>query len=239
VCLNEGCIPSKAFLHSAKLYEAALHGANYGVTITGASLDHAAVVARKNKVVRTLVAGVKAKMKHAGVAVVEGEARLTGRTVEGFAAECGGEAYEARRLLIAVGSEPIVPPIPGLREGLNAGFALTNREALDLPAPPEHLVIIGGGVIGLEMASYYRSAGSQVTVVEMLDHVAGLTDEEIGRRLQKQLEKDGVAFHLSARVTAVEKDAVVFERDGRSERIACDKALLSIGRRAVTSGYGR
>lgn len=238
VCLNEGCIPSKALLHSAKLYESALHGGDYGVTIAGASLDHAAVIARKNKVVRALVAGVRARMKHAGVTVAEGEAALAGRIGEGFAAECGGQAYKARRLLIAAGSEPVVPPVPGLREGLAAGFVLTNREALDLPAPPERLAVIGGGVIGLEMASYYRSAGSRVTVVEMLDHIAGLTDEEIGRRLQKQLEKDGVAFHLSARVTAVEKDAVVFEKDGQSRRIACDRALLSVGRRAVTAGYG-
>lgn len=238
VCLNEGCIPSKALLNSAKIYESALHGAAYGVTVTGAALDHAAVIARKKKVVRTLVAGVKAKMKHAGVTVVEGEARLTGRTDEGFAAQCAGDTYAARRLLIATGSEPATPPIPGLREALASGFALTNREVLDLPAAPAHLAIIGGGVIGLEMASYYHAAGSRVTVVEMLDHIAGNTDAEIGRRLQKQLEAAGIVFHLSARVTAVGEGALVFEKDGQASRLPCDNVLVSVGRRPVTEGYG-
>lgn len=238
VCLNEGCIPSKALLNSAKLYESAVHGEPYGVTVKEASLNHAAVIARKAKVVRALVSGVKAKMKHAGVTVVEGEATLTGRTAEGFGAVCGGQTYEARRLLIASGSEPVAPPIPGLREGLASGFAVTNREVLDLTAAPGHLVVIGGGVIGLEMASYYHTAGSKVTIVEMLDHIAGQTDDEIGRRLQKQLEASGVVFHLSAKVTGVEKDAVVFEKDGQTRRVDCDKVLLSIGRRAVTAGFG-
>jgi dihydrolipoamide dehydrogenase len=179
VCLNEGCIPSKTLLNSAKIYESALHGAAYGVSAPGITLDHKAVMTRKQKVVRTLVAGVKAKMKHAGVTVVTGFATLTGREGEGFGADCNGEHYTAGRLLIAAGSAPSTPPIPGLADALAAGFALTNREVLDLTEIPARLAVIGGGVIGLEMASYYATAGSQVTVIEMLDHIAGPTEGEI------------------------------------------------------------
>ena len=138
VCLNEGGIPSKALLNSAKIYESALHGRPTAVTV-GRGARPCRGDRPQEKVVRTLVAGVKAKMKHAGVTVVEGEARLTGRTDEGFAAQCAGDTYAARRLLIATGSEPATPPIPGLREALASGFALTNREVLNLPAAPRTL----------------------------------------------------------------------------------------------------
>lgn len=175
VCLNEGCIPSKALLYSAKVYDYALHGEKYGVKAENASLDHKAVVARRGKVVRTLVSGVGAKMKGAGVTVVKERASIVGRVEGGYEVEAAGQKYQAKRLLIATGSSPSLPPIPGLKEGIEAGYLLTNREVLTLDAVPERLAIIGGGVIGLEMAAYYATAGSKVTVIEMLDHIAGAT----------------------------------------------------------------
>lgn len=238
VCLNEGCIPSKALLNSAKIYDHAVHGKSFGVIAKDISLDHSLVQKRRAKVVRTLVAGVKAKMKANDVTVVKAEAKIKGRIDGGFAVEAGGETYEGARLLIATGSSPVVPPIPGLREGLDSGWVLTNREVLTLPEVPGKLVVIGGGVIGLEMASYYNSAGSQVTVVEMLDHIAGTTDREISDMLMKEYEGKGVTFTLGAKVVAVQDGKVQYELDGQTHAIDADKVLLSIGRRANVDGIG-
>ena len=238
VCLNEGCIPSKALLYSAKVYETAKHADKYGVKVSDASLDHKAVVARRGKVVRVLVAGVAAKLKGAGVTVVKAQAKLTGRVPGGFSVEADGQAYEAKKLLIAAGSSPVIPPIPGLKDAIASGFAITNREVLELPEVPKSLVIIGGGVIGLEMAAYYNTAGSDVTVVEMLDHIAGPTDREISTMLQKEYAKKGVDFKLNTKVVAVEPGKVICEADGNTIEIPADKVLLSIGRRANTAGIG-
>ena len=238
VCLNEGCIPSKALLNSAKTYDHARHAADYGVSCSDVTIDQAAVVARKAKVVRTLVNGVKAKMKMHGVTVVMEEAVITGKTADGFTVTAAGNTYTGKKLIIATGSSPAVPPIPGVKENLG-DFVMTNREVLDLTQIPGRLTVIGGGVIGLEMAAYYATVGSQVTVVEMLDHIAGPTDREISSMLQKELEKKGVTFLLSHKCLSVEPGKVFAETPG-GERIAveADKMLLSIGRRANAQGIG-
>ena len=238
VCLNEGCIPSKALLNSAKTYEHALHAADYGVTVTGVSIDQSKVVARKNKVVRTLVSGVKAKMRAHGVTVVMAEAVITGKTAEGFTVSAAGTEYTGKNLIIATGSSAAVPPIPGIRENLG-GFVMTNREVLDLTQIPEKLTVIGGGVIGLEMAAYYAAVGAKVTVIEMLDHIAGATDREIGTMLQKELERKGVTFLLSHKCLSVETGKVWAEApSGEKIAVEADKVLLSIGRRANIQNIG-
>ena len=236
VCLNEGCIPSKALLNSAKLYEHAIHSEKYGVTVTGAKLDHAKVVERKAKVVKTLVGGIGMQMKANKVNVVMGEAVIQGKTAEGFAVKVGEEVLTGARLLICSGSVPSLPPIPGSKEGLEAGDVMTNREILDMTTVPENLCIIGGGVIGLEMASYFNTAGSHVTVVEMLDKIAGPTDNEISAFLLKEYQKKGVDFRLGAKVVGMEKGAVTYEKDGKTEKVPADVILMSIGRRANTKG---
>lgn len=197
VCLNEGCIPTKTLLYSAKLYDGARYGDKYGVSAPALSIDHAKVVARKNKVVKLLVGGVKAALKQNGVTLAAGEGRIEGRGEEGFRVSVGGEMHSAAKLLIATGSMPVVPPISGLREAMERGFALTNREILALTDAPERLVVIGGGVIGLEMASYFNSIGSAVTVIEMLDHIAGENDAELTALLQKNYEKGACASCLA------------------------------------------
>ncbi len=238
VCLNEGCIPSKALLYSAKVYETARHADKYGVRVSDASLDHKAVVARRGKVVKVLVSGVTAKLKGAGVTVVKAEAKIAGRVPGGFAVTADAQTYEAQKLLIAAGSSPVIPPIPGLKEAIASGFAITNREVLELPEVPKALVIIGGGVIGLEMAAYYNTAGSEVTVVEMLDHIAGPTDGEIRSILLKEYQKKGVKFLLGTKVTGLTQSSVLCEADGKPLELPCDKALCAIGRRANLAGLG-
>ena len=238
VCLNEGCIPSKALLNSAKHYDHALHGAAYGVSCENVKLDQKAVIARKAKVVRTLVAGVKAKMRAHSVTVVMEEAVITGKTAAGFTVAAAGVTYEGKNLIIATGSSAVVPPIPGVRENLGS-FVLTNREVLELTEVPERLTVIGGGVIGLEMAAYYATVGSRVTVIEMLDHIAGAVDLEIAGLLQKELERKGITFLLGHKCLSVEPGKVWAEApDGTGISVPADKVLLSIGRRANVSGLG-
>lgn len=238
VCLNEGCIPSKTLLNSAKMYDHARHSEQYGVTAENVVLDHAKVVARKKKVVKTLVTGVAGKMKRAGVKVLSCGGEILGKTESGIEVKAGEETYLAKNLLIATGSTAVVPPIPGLREGLAVGFVVTNHEIFDLNELPKKLVVIGGGVIGLEMASYFNSAGSEVTVIEMLDHIAGETDREISKLLLEAYQKKGVAFKLGCKVTGVELGKVLYEENGAKAEAAADVVLCSIGRRAVTTGYG-
>lgn len=238
VCLNEGCIPSKALLNSAKTYEHALHAGDYGVSCADVKLDQAAVIARKGRVVRTLVSGVRAKMKAHGVTVVMEDAKLVGQKDGGFAVSAAGQTYTGKRLIIAAGSSAVVPPIPGVKENLG-DFVLTNREVLELQQIPGELTVIGGGVIGLEMAAYYATAGSKVTVIEMLDHIAGATDREIGTMLQKELEKKGITFLLSHKCLSVEPGKVWAEDpSGQKLAVSADKVLLSIGRRANCEGLG-
>ncbi len=238
VCLNEGCIPTKTLLYSAKIYDYAKHGADYGVTFGSASIDHGFVVNRKNKVVKQLVSGVGAKMKKAGVEVVNATAFIKGRDAEGFTVVAKDKEYVGKQLLIATGSSAALPPIDGLADSLKSGFALTNREVLDLKDIPKTIVVVGGGVIGLEMASYFNSVGSKVYVLEMLDHIAGATDREISELLKKEYAKRGVEFILGAKVTSIKNNSVSYEKDGKVSVIDADYALVSIGRRPRTQGIG-
>ncbi len=238
VCLNEGCIPTKTFLYSAKIFDYAKHSESYGVTFQGAAIDHEKVVARKGKVVKTLVSGIEGTMKRAGVEVVKETAEIKEKNADGFVVKAGDKEYTGKQLLICAGSEAAVPPIPGLREAVASGFAMTNREILDMTKVPKELVVIGGGVIGLEMASYFNSIGSNVKVIEMLDHIAGPTDSEISSILLKNYKKKGVEFILSAKVTSVGTDCVNYELAGEAKTVKADCVLVSIGRRPSSAGLG-
>lgn len=238
VCLHEGCIPTKTMLYSAKLYDQAMNSHKYGLTAENVELNHSAVIDRKNKVVRTLLAGIRDTLKKHQVTVLEGQAEILGRSYDGYEVKTGEVTHTGKRLLLATGSVPVIPDLPGVNEGLEAGYLLTNREILNLREVPASLVIIGGGIIGLEMASYFSSAGSQVTVIEMLDHIAGPTDREIGEFLMKAYQKKGVTFKLSARVTGIAKGEVLYEAGGEIHSAAADKILMSIGRKPETRSLG-
>ncbi|MBO4769955.1 MAG: dihydrolipoyl dehydrogenase, partial [Clostridia bacterium] len=238
VCLNEGCVPTKTLLYSAKIFDYAKHSQEYGVRFENPVIDHSAVIDRKGRVVKTLVGGIGASMKKHGVEVVNARGEILGKSAQGFTVKANGTEYTGAKLLICTGSTASVPPIPGLRESIASGFGMTNREILDLREVPKELVVIGGGVIGLEMASYFNSIGSKVTVIEMLDHIAGPTDGEIGRILYKNYVKRGVQFLLGAKVTSVGTDCVNYELDGKACTAKADRVLVSIGRRAMTQDIG-
>ncbi|MDR3252084.1 MAG: dihydrolipoyl dehydrogenase [Tannerella sp.] len=237
VCLNEGCIPTKTLLYSAKVYDSALHGDKYGVQVSGLTFDFSRIVARKNKVVKKLVAGVGSKMKAHKVQVVKGEAYIKGRSAEGIEITAGSESFKAANLLVCTGSEAFVPPIPGVKEA--GDIVLTNREILQLTEQPRSLVIIGGGVIGMEFASFYNSIGTEVTVIEMLPEILGGLDSEISAMLRDIYAKKGIKFNLSCKVVEVKGNEVVYETPaGDKLSAAGDKILVSVGRRAVTAGLG-
>ena len=238
VCLNEGCIPTKTLLYSAKVYDYTRHADRYGVNVPESTIDFGAIFKRKEKVVKKLVGGVKVQMRNANVEVIKEEAVIAGKEAGGFVLTAGEATYSARNILICTGSEAAVPPIPGLKEGLG-GVVVTNREILSLTEQPQRLVVIGGGVIGMEFASFFNSIGTQVTVVEMLPKILGPLDDEISAMLQAQYAKKGVEFHLSCKVVAVEGNEVVYEdAEGNTCRAAGDKILVSVGRRASIQGIG-
>mgnify|MGYP000874268238 CR=1 FL=1 len=238
VCLKEGCIPTKTLLYSAKLKDGAAHGAKYGVESGEIRLNHDVVVKRKDKVVKMLTGGVAATLKGLGVEWIRERATIQERTQAGYAVEAPSGVYEGARLLIATGSEAAMPPIEGLHDGYKAGFVLTNREILAMTEVPAELAVIGGGVIGLEMASYFNSAGSKVTVVEMLDQVGGPIDGEIAALLMKNYQKKGITFKLGAKVTKITAGGVVYEQGGKTEEQQAGKVLVSIGRTPNTKDIG-
>jgi dihydrolipoamide dehydrogenase len=236
VCLNEGCIPTKTLLYSAKTFENAVHGDKYGIFAESVRFDFGKIMARKNKVVRKLVAGIGLKMKAHGVEVVKSSAFIRERTAEGIVIASNENEYVARNLLICTGSEAFIPPIPGLREA--GDIVLTNREILVLNELPVSLVIIGGGVIGMEFASFFNSLGAKVTVIEMLPEILAGMDAEMSAMLRDMYTKKGIEFNLSAKVIRVDGNKVFYEREGQEYAVEGDRILVSAGRKPVVSGFG-
>ena len=235
VCLNEGCVPTKTLLYSAKTYDQIKHASKYAVSAENPTFDYPKIIARKNKVVKKLTAGIRMKMKESGVEVVAGEAIIQGKTAEGdLLIQCGEQVYEAKNLLVCTGSESVIPPI----SGVNETEYWTSREALQSKELPASLIIIGGGVIGMEFASFFNSMGTEVLVVEMLDKILGPMDKELSDMLQAEYAKRGVKFYLGHKVTGIHGSEVTIEKDGESFTLHGEKVLLSVGRRPITKGFG-
>jgi dihydrolipoamide dehydrogenase len=234
VCLNEGCVPSKTILNSAKLYSQAQHSQAFGVTASNVTFDLAAVMARKEKVIDSLRKGIGATLKKHHVTVETGEGTVLAKQGDAFRVQVNGRTLEGARLLVCTGSEAIRPPI----SGADQKFVFTNREILSIDFIPKQLVVVGGGVIGLELATFFAEVGSSVTVIELLASIGGPIDGEIAGILQKELEKKGITFRLQAKVTAIGDHTVTFEANGQSESVKADIVLMSVGRRPVTKGVG-
>ena len=238
-CLNEGCIPTKTLLYSAKLKDSALYGEPYGLSMKDVEIEHSKVIARKNKIVKILTGGIKAQLKNAGAEVMFGTAKILGKNDEGFSVGVGEDRYMARKLLIATGSASVVPPISGLNEAIAKGFAVTSSEILDIKTIPKKLVVIGAGVIGLEIASYFQAAGSEVSVIERLDTIGGEIDSDISEILLKNLKKKNIKFNLRCTVTRFMQDGVEYmTADSEIYSESADTVLVSIGRRAFVDGVG-
>jgi dihydrolipoamide dehydrogenase len=236
VCLNEGCIPTKTLLYSAKLYDNALGGAKYGIEAKEVTFDFGKMMARKQKVVKKLVGGVGMKMKEHHVTVIKAAAVIKGRSTSGITITAGEDEILATNLLICTGSEAFIPPIPGL--GTPGEIIVTNREILDLKTKPESLVVIGGGVIGMEFASFFNSLGTKVTIVEMMNEILTGMDREMSKMLREMYTKKGITFNLASKVTEVKGNEVIFIKDGKTESVSGEKILVSVGRKPVTKGFG-
>ena len=238
VCLNEGCIPTKTLLYSAKTYDGARHASKYAVTVPEVSFDLPKIIARKAKVVRKLVLGVKAKLTAHNVTILAGEAQI----VDKNHVTCAGEVYECENLLLCTGSETFVPPIPGVQ----TVDYWTHREALDSKELPESLVVVGGGVIGMEFASFFNSLGVDVTVVEMMDEILGGMDKELSALLRADYAKRGIKFLLSTKVISIAQTTdesvqgvvVHYENTDGVGSVSAQRLLMSVGRRPVTKGFG-
>ena len=231
VCLNEGCIPTKTLLYSAKLYQQALSGAKYGIAAEHVAFDYAKICARKTKVVRKLAAGIRAKLQQ--VTVVQGEASVKNAD-EIVEIDCVGQLYKAERLLICSGSETALPPI----KGIELGHFWTSREALQATEVPESIAIVGGGVIGMEFAGLFSAFGSKVTIVEMASEILPGIDAEIAALLRAEYEKRGVAFHLGARVLELQPQMVKFADENGENELAAQQILLCVGRRPNVQNLG-
>lgn len=234
VCLNEGCIPTKTLLYSAKVLKTAKESQKYGIECKDVSADLSKIIVRKNKIVRKLNAGVRMKVENAGTENVSGEVFIKGNTPDGVELICNEQTYFAKYLLICTGSEPVIPPITGLSE---TSF-WTSREALENKELPSSLMIIGGGVIGIEFASFFSQMGTVVTVVEMLDEILGGMDKELSAQLRSEYEKKGIQFHLNTKVISVNGSTVEIEKDGQKSVLNTEKILLSVGRKPVIKNFG-
>jgi len=236
VCLNEGCIPTKTLIHTAKSYHHAQHSAHIGVTADGVKFDLPTAMKWKKKTVDTLVRGVEYQMKRHRVTVVEGTGTLTGRNT----VRVGDETYQGKNIIIATGSSTAVLPVPGARAGehpANGPRVVTSREILELQELPEKLVVVGGGVIGMEFASLFDALGVKVEVIEMLDRIVPVMDKEIGTLLSKSLSN--IDIHVGARVQAITEEGVVYQDAAGEKKIApAEVVLLAVGRRPNTSGIG-
>ena len=239
VCLNVGCIPTKALLRSAEVYETLLKAQDFGVKVEGSiQPDWPAMQKRKAQIVRRHTTGVGSLLKKAGVAVLDGRGRLAGAHTVEVTGKDGVQTLEGRKIIIATGSRPIQLPLPGF----DLPGVLDSTGALALEEVPARMLIVGGGVIGAEFAVLYAALGTQVTIVEMLDRLLPMMDADISTEMLRAMKKRKVGVYLSSRATAITQsgDALhvsVTTPDG-DQAFDVDRVLVSVGRRANVENLG-
>jgi len=247
VCLNEGCIPSKALLDSSELFALARDKfTGHGIDIAPPSLNLARMMARKDDVVKKLTDGIAFLFKKNRITRFQGTAKLGGARKDGMqvvevltpAMPAIPQLVNGRRVLLATGSQAVeVPAFP-----FDGETVVSAREALTFGAVPEHLLVVGGGYIGLELGSVWLRLGSKVTVAEMLPGILPNTDRQVAETLLRSLKKQGMTFHLETKVSSIEKrDGKVYVQlvsGDKTEEVICDKVLVAVGRKPLTVGLG-
>lgn len=227
VCTNRGCIPTKSLLNSAKLYVHAKDSERFGVTAENVAYSLETAMRHKEETIQTLRSGIAFLMKAAKVTVVKGEASF----VDNHTVKVGAQAYEGDFLVLATGSSPAVPPI----EGHDRPNVVTSDEILCLKALPKSLAIIGGGVIGVEFASYFSMLGVETTIVEMMSEILPMMDSEFAKQMRRALAP--VSFNLGCKVTKVVEDGVEFlDASGATRKVQAELVLMSVGRRPNSKG---
>ena len=241
-CLNVGCIPSKALLRSSELYEEARHGLSaHGIETAEVELDLAAMMKRKDRVVADLTRGIEFLLRKNKVAAISGHGEIKGPDTVAVTLNGGGSRrLDTGRILIATGSEAV--PLPGI--DIDEKHIVSSTGALALAQVPNHLVVIGGGYIGLELGSVWRRLGAQVTVVEMLDRIIPGMDGDLSRELHKLLSRQGMTFELSTKVKSAKAsgDGVDLKIEsvsgGETRALKADVVLVAVGRQPFTDGLG-
>lgn len=234
-CLNIGCIPTKALLHTAEVYEEAMTGADYGV-IANVKLDFAKAQERKAAVTNQLVSGVEGLLAVNKVKVISGLASFVGKdTIQVKLTKGGNETIKADRFIIATGSVPVMPPLPGIE----AKQCIDSTGALELQKVPNTMVIVGGGVIGVEIATLYSILGCKVIIIEMQKEILPMMDGELTKIIRAKLALKGVDIYTQAKVTGIKDDGAeakitVEMSDGKSNVFSCEKVLISVGRKTNT-----
>ncbi len=233
-CLNVGCIPTKTLLYSAKQYYNATHADKYGVKAENVTFDYAKIVQRKQKVVRKLVAGIKQKLNNEHCTVVTGSAAVVSRTDEAVVMTCNGEQYEAENLLICTGSVNFVPPIPGVKDN---PAVWDSTDALAATQLPQSMIIVGGGVIGMEFATLYHELGVPVTVIEAMPTILPNLDQEVVSILRDKYTKAGIKILTATKVMSLDGNKVCAETaEGEKLELEAEHVLISVGRRANMAG---
>jgi len=238
VCLNHGCIPTKALLRTAEILTLSRQAPTFGVILGKPQLDWAAAQKRKARVVRRLTGGVKFLLKKAGVESLQGTARFTSPTVLEVATEDGTERIEARSYVIATGSRSVSLPIPGL-EGPGV---ITSREALALETLPDSMLIVGGGAIGVEFATLFGICGVQTTIIELLPRLLPLLDSDLGAEVEQSLKKAKINVQTASSVSRVDRRegllAVTVVSDSQETVFKVDTVLVAVGRRPNVEDVG-
>lgn len=233
ICLNHGCIPTKTLLKSAKVFQTVQKADTFGVIVDGkVSVDLEAMVARKNKVVTQLTSGVAYLLKKNNVDVINGY----GEVLSAHQVQVGTTVYETKKLIIATGGSPVVPPIEGVKEGFDKGYVVTSREMLTVTKQPKNLVIVGGGVIGVEFATIFASIGTKVTIIEMMPTILPMIDEDITKAYTKSLRELGVDVITGAQVVAVNESYVKYKLNDATNTVTSDLVLLAVGTKANSGG---
>ncbi|HHU79992.1 MAG: dihydrolipoyl dehydrogenase [Bacilli bacterium] len=225
-CLNEGCIPTKAYYKNASFIKELSLAKTLGVSLESYQVDFETIKARKDQVVEDLKKGIEFSLKKAGVQVINGYGKIIDKTH----VQVGEEIYEGKYIVIATGSSPII--LPGFEN------AIDSSDLLDLTTPPQKLVIIGGGVIGIEMASIFNYFGSTVEVVEYADRIIPSADKEISRRLLNYLKQQGIKIHLNSKALKFENNQVEVETKGEKILLDADQVMVAVGRKPNLEGLG-
>lgn len=232
-CLNVGCIPTKSLLYGAKQYYNATHAQKYGVAAENVTFDFAAMQKRKTIVVRKLVAGIKQRLNNEHCTVVNGVAVVISHQPSVVSLQCNGETYEAENLMICTGSTNFVPPIPGIKDN---PAVWDSTDALAATELPKSVIIVGGGVIGMEFATLYHELGVPVTVIEAMPSILPNLDPEVVQILLDKYRKAGINILTSTKVESIDGNTVSISSSTSSTSLTSDKILVSVGRRANLQG---
>ncbi len=238
-CLHVGCIPTKALLFQAEIYDYIQRAGEFGIQVTGVKLDWARMIDRKREVVKKHAQGLALLMKKNKVGTIQGFGRLAGRgTIEVDVGKNRKSQVKAKNIILATGSDARL--LPGLEE--DSQRILTNTSVMELKQVPKSMIVIGGGAVGVEFASIYKTFGTEVTILEMLPRAVPNEDEEISRELERQLKKRGLRLETSARFESAQKSAagvsVAYTQNGKKQEVSAEVVLVAVGRKPLTEGIG-